>query len=99
MLGDRHVNPREAFCIDELHFLFAAVIHGFEAQTSPIKVWVLRSLFGRHLCKFVGEFHPLSLFNFRWPQCALARGTKLLNTAAVQCPRDADARHSDKIVE
>jgi len=41
MLRDRHVNTRAAFCIDELDCLwhgvgiFAVVIHGFEAQTSP----------------------------------------------------------------
>ena len=56
MLRDRHVNTRAAFCIDELDCLwhgvgiFAAVIHGFEAQTSPIKVRVLRTFFRRHLC-------------------------------------------------
>jgi len=29
----------------------------------------------------------------------LARGIKLLNVAAVQCPHDADARHHGRAVE
>jgi hypothetical protein len=39
---------------------FAAVLHRFEAQASPVHVRVLRTFFRRHLCKFVREFHGRS---------------------------------------
>ena len=45
--------------------IFPAVLHGLEAQAGAIHMRVLRSFVRCHLCKFVSEFHGVSLFNFR----------------------------------
>jgi len=49
------------------------VIQRFEAQAGAVDMRVLRAFVGRHLCKFVGELHVASLFNFRFPQCLSLR--------------------------
>ena len=52
---------------------FAAVFHCIKAQAGTVDMRVLRAFVGRHLCKFVGELHIASLFNFRFPQCLSLR--------------------------
>jgi len=48
--------------------IFTAMIQRLNAKPSPVHMRVLRSLVGRHFCKFVGELHGASLFDFRRPQ-------------------------------
>ena len=38
--------------------IFPAVLHGFEAQAGAVPMRVLRTLVGRHHCKFTGAAEP-----------------------------------------
>jgi len=69
ILCDRHIDGGPALGVDQVDGLwhrvriFPAVLHGLEAQASPVHVRVLRALVRRHLRKFLGELQePRSYF-------------------------------------
>jgi hypothetical protein len=71
VLRDRHVYAGSAFGIDQFDCLrhcvgiFAAMLHGFEAQAGAVHMRVLRAFVRRHLRKSTGELHQKVLAGAR----------------------------------